>query len=285
VCNPSTLPCPFVTTWGSTGSGDGEFNLPQRIAVDTNGNVFVTDTACCGGNTRIQKFDNNGTFLTKWGSEGTGDGQFDGPIGIGVDEIGNVFITDTNNNRIQKFDNGGKFLAKWGSAGSGDGEFNVPIDVAVDRSGHVFVADANNHRIQKFDNNGLFITAWGSRGGGEGRFNYVIGVAVERSSGDVFVADGNQRIQRFTNTGTFLARWDVERITGLAVDARGNVFVAQGERVQKFTNTGFFLAEWGCPGSGVGQFNLANHIAVDGSSNVFVADSSNGRIQKFACPL
>src|SRR5439155_943447 len=52
VCNPPTLPCPFVTKWGSMGSGDGQFNDPASVAVDGSGNVFVVDN----GNSRIQKF-------------------------------------------------------------------------------------------------------------------------------------------------------------------------------------------------------------------------------------
>ncbi len=57
----------FLATWGSLGSGDGQFNLRTRVAVDASGNVFVTDTAS-GGNSRIQEFTNTGTFIRKWGS-------------------------------------------------------------------------------------------------------------------------------------------------------------------------------------------------------------------------
>src|SRR5205823_1205028 len=80
----------FLTTWGSAGSGDGQFAYPGGVAVDGSGNVFVADT----GNDRVQKFTNTGTFLTKWGSPGTGDGQFSLPEGVAVDGSGNVFVTD-----------------------------------------------------------------------------------------------------------------------------------------------------------------------------------------------
>src|SRR5262245_30897493 len=70
-----------------------------------------------------------GTFLTKWGSPGSGDGQFSKPAGIAVDGSGNVYVADTGNNRIQKFTNTGTFLTKWGSFGSGDGQFWDPAGV------------------------------------------------------------------------------------------------------------------------------------------------------------
>ena len=68
-------------------------------------------------NDNIQKFDSNGTFITKWGSEGTGDGQFDSPHGIALDSSGNVYVVDYYNNRIQKFDSNGTFITRWGSEG------------------------------------------------------------------------------------------------------------------------------------------------------------------------
>jgi NHL repeat-containing protein len=95
-----------------------------------------------------------GTFLTSWGSAGSGDGQFNALTGVAVDASGGVFVTDTQGlrsptNRIQKFDPNGIFLAKWGSLGSAAGQFCGPSDIAVDGSGNVFVADTAN-RIQKF---------------------------------------------------------------------------------------------------------------------------------------
>ena len=148
-------------------------------------------------NHRIQKFDSSGNFITKWGSWGTGDGQFRYPIGVAVDSSGDMFVADTANNRIQKFDSSGNFITKWGSWGTGDGQFKYPWGVPVDSSGDVFVADTDNHRIQKFDSSGTYITKWGSYGTGDGQFNQPIGVAVD-SSGDVFVTDSrNHRIQKF----------------------------------------------------------------------------------------
>jgi DNA-binding beta-propeller fold protein YncE len=182
----------FVTMWPELPQ-PWYFNGPVGIAVDSSGCVYVADY----WNARIQKFDSNGNFITKWGSEGTGDGEFDDPAGIAVDSSGCVYVADAGNHRIQKFDSDGNFITKWGSSGTGDGEFSFPCGIAVDSSGCVYVADAEDDRIQKFDSDGNFITKWGSSGTGDGEFSFPCGIAVD-SSGNVYVADlHNDRIQKF----------------------------------------------------------------------------------------
>ncbi len=89
-------------------------------------------------------------FVTKWGSYGSGDGQFDPPGAIAVDGEGNVYVGEGYNYRIQKFTSDGTFITKWGSEGSGDGQFRQPAGIAVDSEGNVYVADTFNYRIQKF---------------------------------------------------------------------------------------------------------------------------------------
>jgi len=186
----------LLDQWGSKGSGDGQFNYPSSIAVDSSGNVYVADI----GNNRIEKFTSNGALLNQWGSKGSGNGQFDNLSGICVDSSGNVYVADKYNHRIEKFDSNGKFLAQWGSKGSGDGQFYYPDGIAVDSSGNVYVADTDNNRIQKFDSNGNYLTQWGSYGSGNGQFNSPDGIVVD-SSGNVYVADWgggtSSRIQKF----------------------------------------------------------------------------------------
>ena len=281
----------FVLSWGTYGTGDGEFYNPHGIAVDSSDNVFVTDYR----NNRIQKFDSSGTFLAKWGSLGTGDGEFYKPLGIAVDSSGNVYVADRSNQRIQKFDSDGNFQNKWGSHGTGDGQFRRPSGIAVDSSGNVYVADTENYRIQKFDPSGAFLAKWGSGGTGDGQFNYPCGIALD-SSGNVYVADThNNHIQKFDSSGTFLAKWgsqgsgDGEFLypDGIAADSSDNVYVADAgnNRIQKFDSSGTFLAKWGIYGTGDGKFIHPNDITLDSSGNVYVADTYNHRIQKFAPPV
>jgi hypothetical protein len=69
------------------------------VAVDASGNIYVADR----GNHRIQKFTSTGTFLSKWGTAGSGAGQFSAPFGVAVDASGDIYVADSNNDRIQKF--------------------------------------------------------------------------------------------------------------------------------------------------------------------------------------
>src|ERR1700685_4185557 len=78
--------------------------------------------------------DNPPTYLTQFGGAGSGNGQFENPIGIAVDSSNNVYVTDVGNNRVEEFDRYGNYLAQWGSGGGGNGQFEYPQGIAVDSS-------------------------------------------------------------------------------------------------------------------------------------------------------
>lgn len=278
----------FVTKWGSFGTGDGQFNTPMGVAIDTQGNVLVVEYS----NHRVQRFSSSGTFLYKWGSYGTGNGQFFFPTAVAVDYSNNVYVSE-NGNCVKKFTPGGFFVTKWGTLGSGDGQFNNPAGIAVDiKNGDVvFVSDFSNYRIQKFTSSGIFLAKWGTYGSGDGQFSGPTGIAVN-NSGDVYVVDGyNHRIQKFTSNGTFLAKWgsqgsgdgQFKNPAGVATDSWGNVYVADAnnKRIQKFTSNGTFMTKWGSEGAGDGQFGSPDGIAVDSYGYVYVSDIQNQCIQKF----
>ena len=76
----------LVGKWGSKGSGEGKFSQPLDLAIDSSGNVYVTDFTGIGN--QIQKFTANGTFITSWGNLGFGNGRFTNPAGIAIDSSG-----------------------------------------------------------------------------------------------------------------------------------------------------------------------------------------------------
>ena len=141
----------YVSKWGATGSGNGNFSSPSGIASFADGVIYVGDA----GNNRIQKFSDNGTFIATWGTSGAGDGKFNSPAGLTLDGDGNVYVADAGNSRIQKFTGTGILKAKWGIPGTGDGMLQYPAGIVMDRAGNIYVADYGNHRIQKFTSAGI----------------------------------------------------------------------------------------------------------------------------------
>lgn len=231
-------------------------------------------------------------FLTKWGSQGTGDSQFAFPMSVTVDADGNVYTVDFTNNRVQKFDKNGVFVTKWGTTGSGNGQFSQPADLGIDASGNVYVLDMGNNRIQKFTSSGAYLTKWGATGSGNGQFSGPVGLAVD-SDGTIYVADtGNQRIQKFNSTGTYLTKWgsagagdgQFNQPVDVVVDSHGNIDVVDGSnyRIQQFTNTGAFLRKWGSQGSGMGQFLSPFRLAIGPDGTVAVADRVRNVVQRFS---
>ena len=96
----------LVDSWGTVGSGDGQFLHAHGITLDLQDNVYVND----GENCNIQKFDSNGNFITKWGIKGIGPGKFLQPESMAVDSMNNLYVAEYSGKNIQKFDSQGKFL-------------------------------------------------------------------------------------------------------------------------------------------------------------------------------
>lgn len=177
---------------GPLKPGDGQFNLPIGIALDKDGNLYVTDAF----NHRVQKFNPVGKFLGSFGVPGSGDGQFNIATGIVIDKDGNLYVSDNKNDRVQKFDSHGKFLGKFGGPGAADTQMRRPYHLAVDSSNRIYVTDQGHNRIQVFDAGGNLLTLWGQEGSNPGEFQAPKGVAVYQNF--VYIADSdNHRIQKF----------------------------------------------------------------------------------------
>ena len=281
---PQPFQVSFVTKWGNQGSGNGQFQHPEHIGVDLNGNIYLTDR----NNHRVQRFTSNSTppaFLAQWGHENA--------KGIAVDAEGNLYVLGTPAGfKVTKFSPDGTVLGEWGESGQGDGQFWQPSDITMDATGNIYVADTFNHRVQKFSSNGTFLGKWGSEGTGDGQFKFPTGIAVD-AVGNVFVVDMNSyRVQRFDSNGSFVGKWgskgtgpgQFDLPYGVAVGSSGKVFVTDrsNHRVQVFDVNGSFIGEWGTQGSANGELFNPEGLAVDDKGRIYVVDSENNRIQVFA---
>lgn len=208
------------TLAGSTqGYSDGigtnaQFFLPQGVCVDLNGNVYVAD----GQNNMIRKITPEGLVTTLAGStQGylDGDGsiaKFNFPTRVCVDNLGNVYVTDSFNNKIRKISPTGFVTTLAGSTfGFNDGigssaQFRYPMGICVDQSLNVYLADGVNNRIRKITSNGFVSTLAGSFEGyqdgnvSSSLFFSPTGVCID-ASGNIYVTDrNNYKIRKITST-------------------------------------------------------------------------------------
>ena len=218
-----------VLQFGSSGSGDSQFNNPYGVACNSRGDIVVAD----GSNHRVQVFDKAGKFLFKFGSSGNGNGQFSTPWGVTVDQRNNqIVVADYSNHRILVFDENGGFSRAIGSSGGGDGQLSQPYAVVVDPEGNYFVVESNNHRVSVFNSNGQFLRKFGSSGNGKGHLSNPRGIGL-LSNGNVVVSEyGNSRVSIFNSQGNFVRHVCVRQLSNprhLFVDSDDNILVANND--------------------------------------------------------
>ena len=173
---------------------------PYGVAVNQSGEVVVADY----GADCVSVFSPSGKKLHSFGTQGSGEGQFDIPSGVAVDSDGNILVADRDNHRIQKFTAKGQFLTAVGTEGSGHLQFNYLVSITINSSmNKVYVTDCND-RIQVLNSDLTYSCTFGKHGSGKGHFDSPRGIACD-STGNVYVADrDNHRIQVFTAEGKFL---------------------------------------------------------------------------------
>ena len=227
--------------------GSGMFNYPHGLAVDYQGNVYVTDGRDGGGKGHtVLKFNPSGELVLTLGQPGVaGEDRYvlNRPSDVAVARNGDIFVADGHsgmgtNMRIVKYSRDGTFIKEWGTKGSAPGELNGAHGLAFDSRGRLFVADRENRRVQIFDQDGGYVDAWTQFGAPSGLFI---------SPDDVlYVADLAQGIRiGSARDGTLSAHIVAPEPAGggtprvaesVAVDASGNLYAGEnaGMRLLKF---------------------------------------------------
>ena len=262
---------------------DAQLNLPADMAVDEVSNLYIADSL----NNRIRKViiatgvitTVAGTGIAGYGGDNgpATEAQLQGPLGVAVDQIGDLYIADANNHRIRKViaatgiitTVAGSGVAAYGgdNGPASDAQLNYPIRVAMDEAGNLYIADAYNHRIRKvIAATGIITTVAGSGPTGPGNGG--------------FSGDGGPATDAELNFPS-----------SVAVDGQGNLFIADNSnhRIRKvIAATGVITTVAGTGIAGYGgdngpasdaQLKLPTGVAF-GMSNLYIADQGNHRIRK-----
>jgi DNA-binding beta-propeller fold protein YncE len=319
---------------GIAGSGAGQFNLPIGVALDRSGNLYVADY----NNHRISVFSAAGAFIRAFGwnvipggfvgfevcttastcqagDSGGGAGQLSGPLGVALDDSGNLYVSASN--RISVFSaaapsftrafgfgvlNGAAAFqvcttasgCQFGISGDDAGQLD-PSDVALDGSGNLYVAELLNHRIS------VFRAAPPS-------FTRAFGFGVNSGAPAFEVCTTGSTCQAGSSGG---GAGQLNRPYGVALDGSGNLYVGDtyNHRISVFSaaatapsftrsfgfgvnaGAGAFeicttasICQAGIAGDGVGQLNYPRGVGVDCRGAVWVADTDNHRLQRFGEP-
>jgi len=324
------------TTFGGAGAQGGQFAGAGAIAVNVTGaggagagDLYVAEDS----NDRIQRLDGDGSFIEAWGRDvdlaggggdaeicsvagdckvgevGTGEGEFNNPLGVAVDQSsGDVYVLDRGNFRIQQFTATGTFVRAWGwGVDDGSEEFQIcgsscqaglpganggqlnggnAASISLDGSGGVYVSDSGNGRVQKFTAIGEFVRTWGwdvIAPGKPGDTGAEFEICTSTAPGDCQAAPALSQSDpigdgQFAGSNTNLL---------VAADSAGNAYVsdqqANHRRVQKFAPSGAFDSVLAIPNAGTGPFyGIATTHSDD---HVFVSvlgnSSAERRIEEF----
>jgi hypothetical protein len=275
---------------GYSGDGgpatDASLWFPNGVVVNAVGDIFIADTS----NNRIRRVDHATGLITTVAGGGTSDlgdnglgtaARLHGPMGLAVDAAGNIFIADTGDDRVRKVDHSTGKITTVAGIGFGNGigdpigdgglatsaKLSAPEGVTLDAAGNLFIADSSNYRVRKVDRvTGIITTVAGIWPGSFSDSNY---------NGD----------NRLATTATIIPR-------GIALDAAGNLFIADGSnlRVRRVDHvTGIITTVagsgwWSDLGDNgpatAAQVNDPCGVVLDSAGNLFIAATGQGRIRR-----
>ena len=279
-----------VHVWGRRGLGEGRFQKPRAVSIDSKDNLYIVDMTG-----RIQVFDPDGKLLRFWRTPEIYHGK---PCGLAMSQDNKLVVADTHYHRVLFYELDGTLIDSrtiGGEHGRGPGQFGFLTDIAQDSKGNYYVSEYGDYdRIQKFDPDGKYVYEWGGHGSEPGEFLRPQGLLMDDKD-QLWVADAsNHRIQIFDVSGdkpVHVKSWgSMGRELGqmrypydMFFDDQGHVYVCEfgNHRIQKFTLEGKGIAVWGGPGREVGQLHQPWGMISDQTGRIHVLDSYNHRVQRF----
>jgi hypothetical protein len=190
------------------------------------------------------------------------DGSYRQPTDVAWDSKGNIYITDGYiNSRVAKLDKNGNWVKSWGEFGKGQGQFSTPHSIAIDRNDNIYVGDRGNQRVQVFDTDGKFLRM------------FAVEVPPDFSTRAVNGATPTSGMR------------GVGAPNSLCIPPKGNEVLFLGEstwpgRIFKLTLEGKVIGVIGESGRQLGQFSGGHQLACPSENEIYVAESSNWRVQK-----
>ena len=225
-----------------------------------------------------------------WGASGTGEGQFNHPMGIAIDAEGYVYVADSGNKRIQKFDSEGRFVREWSRPGPGKPGVDLknPTDIAFDAAGNMYISDTDGDAVKKIDANGNHDSRWtvgglkGPRGitvNGEGNLVVVNSKTVHGKLTEFAPSDGAIVREYESNGGPA----DFGAARDVVAHPNGTMYIADTyhSKISMWTKDrgaeGFNIV--GMDTSGIRE---PSSIAIDPQGTFYIADQAYNRIVRVA---
>lgn len=309
-----SMSSPIVANGGSIhlGTATGPagclyFTPPSLTGVLLNASfIYVTDLTYC----HINKYNLSGSYLSQFGSCGTGNGKFStytggsayGPTDIAADANGNLWVTDFSNNRVEEFNSGGSWLGQIGGTsaactncfctgpsacptgnGTGNGAINEAGGARLDGNGYLWVLDEGNNRVEKYSTSGSYLTKFSTstHPGGSNE------LAIDASN-NIWENNGSTTAAKWNNSASYVSSLAAvpgnTKFNYQAFDSSGNIWFTDvgNYTVQKYNSSGSYITAFGSQGTGNGQFSSAvNSLAFDAGGNLWVVDQGGNRVEKF----
>jgi len=279
---------------GSSGSGNGEFNNPRGITVDSSGNIYVADY----NNSRIQKFTKDGVpILPPFGGYTGGahsyasafdPGDIYRPQDIEMDNDGiHLWIMDEYYDVVQKFTTAGVYVSGFdGSSDTAGGKFNSPNGLNIDAQGNLWISDDGKKRVRQFKNDGAYIktvSVFTINGQNDELTTNVGDIVVDGNY--LWVADwDNDRLLKIdvtNNTGTAFSGFN--NPLGLARDTAGNLWIADyyQYRIVQMNTSGLVMRAFSETSSYDQKLSHPTGVVTDSTGAIWVSDRDNDRVLRY----